>query len=196
MTEDNDEKLENERKQIVKKIDAEAKKEHKSGLVMAAEKNKPNITALIIDVKLRDGTLNKNDLEAALKALSAKNLNNKKETENSLIIGKAELEAKEEGKPVLIFLAEKDNTEIMKLIIDQKEKFGTLKLTELSEALETASQNKNKDIVEILKDTQKRVSLVQCDEIKKQLSTSEQIENKAYSNVARYSKQPKSDRSR
>ena len=153
-------KEENEKKDIVNQIEAIAKEENKSGLVMAAMKGKPNITALIIEVKLEDKTLKREDIDNAIKT------NPPTETLNTLKVGIAQLEAQKENKPLLVYLAETNQPEIMQLAINQKEKYNNLNLPGVTKALEIAKENHNDALVEILTNTQKKLSMQQCESIK------------------------------
>lgn len=153
-------KEDNEKKDIVNQIEAIAKEENKSGLVMAAMKGKPNITALIIEVKLEDKTLNREDIDNAIKT------NPPAETLNTLKVGIAQLEAQKESKPLLVYLAETNQPEIMQLAINQKEKYDNLNLPGVTKALEIARENQNDDLLKILKNAQKKLSMQQCEIIK------------------------------
>jgi hypothetical protein len=153
-------KEENEKKDIVQQIEAIAKEENKSGLVVAAMKGKPNITALIIEVKLEDGTLKREDLDNAI------NTKPPAETLDTLKVGIAQLEAKQENKPLLVYLAETNQPEIMQLALNQKEKYDNLNLPGVTRALEIAKENHNDALVEILTSAQKKLSIQQCESIK------------------------------
>jgi hypothetical protein len=149
---------------VVYGVEQIAKTHGKTGLTMAAEKGKANITLLIIDVKRRDGTLKTEDLQQALKVASTKQIKDILTIE--IAIAKAHNAAAKTGKPILCLLAEKDMANTTQIIIQQKQKDGTLKLSDIDAALEVAMKKGNKKVTEVLKKTKTNLEKQRIADIK------------------------------